>query len=137
MSDRFSIVQKVRFADLDAMNHLNHAQCLRFSESARIDFMAEVLPEIVPGNQNRFGFIFATVHAEFRSPASFREEIRVWVWPGEMKRSSLRLDFEMRTEGDDRLVCEGWGMLVGYDWIEAKAKPLPDFVRERIEPLLG
>ncbi len=54
-----------------------------------------------------------------------------------MKRSSIKLGFEMRTEGDDRLVAEGWGTLVGYDYAAARAHPIPDAFRERVEPLLG
>ena len=134
---RFSIVQRVRFADLDAMNHLNHAQALRFFESARIEWIAEVLPEATPGSKSGFGFILAEVHAAFKSQASFREEIRIWVWPGELRRSSMRLDFELRSEDDERLVSEGWCVLVGFDWADERPRPLPEFVRERIEPLLG
>jgi hypothetical protein len=43
----------------------------------------------------------------------------------------------MRVEGEDRLVAEGWGTLVGYDYEAAAAHPIPDALRERVEPLLG
>ena len=60
--------------------------------------------------------------------------IRTYIWPSELKRSSLRLAFEMRTEKDDRLVAEGWGTLVGYDYGAGSAQPIPDVLRERVEP---
>jgi acyl-CoA thioester hydrolase len=40
----------------------------------------------------------------------------------------------MRTDGDDRLVAEGWGTLVGYDYGAGKPQPIPDVLRERVEP---
>jgi acyl-CoA thioester hydrolase len=39
----------------------------------------------------------------------------------------------MRNDADDRLVAEGWGTLVGYDYAAEAARPLPDAVRERLE----
>ena len=54
-----------------------------------------------------------------------------------MKRSSLRLEFEMRVESDDRLVADGWGALVGYDYAAGKSTPLPDAIRKRVAPMLG
>ena len=43
----------------------------------------------------------------------------------------------MRVEADDRLVADGFGVMVGYDYEAGKARALPDSLRERIEPLLG
>ena len=40
----------------------------------------------------------------------------------------------MRVESDDRLVADGWGTLVGYDYETGRAQPIPDAFRARIEP---
>ena len=135
--DDFSIVQRVRFGDLDAMQHMNNVEFLRFFETARIDWFAHVLPKHSPGSRGDFGFIFAECHIHYRAPAFYNDEIRTWVRPAEMKRSSIRLEFEMRVKGDDRLVADGWGTVVGYDYQAGESRPLPDAIRERVEPLLG
>ena len=137
MRDGFSIVQRVRFGDLDAMQHMNNVEFLRFFETARIDWFGHALPGHAPGSRQAFGFIFAECHIAYRAPAFFGDEIRTWIQPLEMKRSSIRLGFEMRVEGDDRLVADGWGTLVGYDYGAGQPRPLPDEVRGRIAPLLG
>ena len=136
MSKDFSMVQRVRFGDLDAMQHMNNVEFLRFFETARIDFFSTVLPDHLPGNRGGFGFIFAECHISYRAPAFFNDEIRTWVWPAEIKRSSLRLGFEMRVESDDRLVADGWGTLVGYDYEAGRAQAIPDDFRRLIEPSL-
>ena len=136
-SDGFSTLQRVRFGDLDAMQHMNNVEFMRFFETARIDWFVQALPEHHPGRREAFGFIFAECHIRYRAPAFFNDEIRTWIRPVEMKRSSIRLEFEMRVESDDRLVADGWGALVGYDYGAGKAQPLPDDVRERIAPMLG
>jgi acyl-CoA thioester hydrolase len=135
--DGFSMVQRVRFGDLDAMQHMNNVEFLRFFETARIDFFRQLNPDHAPTTRRAFGFIFAECHIAYRSPAFFNDEIRTWIRPTELRRSSLRIDFEMRVEGDDRLVAEGYGVMVGYDYEAGKSQPLPDSLRRRIEPLLG
>ncbi len=132
--DAFSTLQRVRFGDLDAMQHMNNVEFLRFFETARIDYLKQVNPEHSPGERGKFGFIFAECHIAYRAPAFFGDQIRTYVWPSELKRSSLKLAFEMRAEADDRLVADGWGTLVGYDYDAGTPRPVPDVLRERIEP---
>jgi acyl-CoA thioester hydrolase len=134
MSERFSTLQRVRFGDLDAMQHMNNVEFLRFFETARIDYMIQLSPEHAPTERRQFGFIFAECHITYRAPAFFGDLIRTYIWPSELKRSSLRLAFEMRTEKDERLVAEGWGTLVGYDYGAGQAQPIPDALRELVEP---
>ena len=132
----FSVVQRVRFGDLDAMQHMNNVEYLRFFETARIDYMRTLMPEHAPTKRQQFGFIFAECHIAYRSPAHYGEEIRTFVWPAELKRSSLKLGFEMRVDGDDRVVADGWGTLVGYDYTAGRSQAIPEALRERIEPAL-
>ena len=129
----FSTVQRVRFGDLDAMQHMNNVEFLRFFETARIDYMRSVMPDHAPTARGAFGFIFAECHIAYRSPAFFDEDIRTFIRPSELKRSSLRLDFEMRSDSDGRLVADGYGVLVGYDYEAGEAQPIPQELRERIE----
>jgi acyl-CoA thioester hydrolase len=136
MDDRFSIAQRVRFGDLDAMQHMNNVEFLRFFETARIEYIATLAPEHVPTERSQFGFIFAECHIAYRAPAFYGDDIRTFIWPAELRRSSLRLGFEMRVEADDRLVADGWGTLVGYDYDAGRAQPIPDALRARIEPSL-
>jgi acyl-CoA thioester hydrolase len=130
---RFSIVQRVRFGDLDAMQHMNNVEFLRFFETARIDYVRTLMPERAPTQRQQFGFIFAECHIAYRAPAFFDEEIRTWVWPSELARSSIKLQFEMRSETDERLIADGYGVLVGYDYVEGRARPIPDELRDRID----
>ena len=126
------MLQRVRFGDLDAMQHMNNVEFLRFFETARIAWIQQVMPEHAPTSRQDFGFIFAECHIAYRSPAFFDEDLRTWIEPGEPKRSSVRLDFTMRAEGDGRLVAEGWGVLVGYDYAAGRPKPIPDHLRARL-----
>jgi acyl-CoA thioester hydrolase len=128
----FSYVERVRFGDLDAMGHLNNVEFLRFFETARIAFIHELVPTRSPTERTEFGFIFAECRISYRSPAFFGDELRTFIEPAELRRSSLRLDFRMTRDGDGRLVADGYGVLVGYDYSGARAQPIPDELRERL-----
>ena len=133
---RFSLTQRVRFGDLDALQHMNNVEFLRFFETARIDYIRKLIPDHSPGDTHQFGFIFAEAHINYRAPAFFNDDIRTYVWISEIRRSAMRVDFEMIVEADDRKVAEGYGWLVGYDYVEGKPRRLPDELRESIEPEL-
>jgi acyl-CoA thioester hydrolase len=129
----FSVVQRVRFGDLDAMQHMNNVEFLRFFETARIDYIRGLAPEHAPTERQQFGFIFAECHINYRAPALYDEEIRTYVWPSELRRSSVRVQFEMRSDSDERLLADGYGVLVGYDYAAGSARPVPEALRERLE----
>jgi acyl-CoA thioester hydrolase len=132
----FTHTDRVRFGDLDAMGHLNNVAFLQFFESARIAFLKTLIPEHDPTQPSDFGLIFAECKINYRSPAFFDEDIATSVRPAEIARSSFRIEFEMRAQRDERLLAEGYGVLVGYRYAEAKAAPLPDRVRAVLEPLI-
>jgi acyl-CoA thioester hydrolase len=134
--ERFSVTQRVRFGDLDAMQHMNNVEFLRYFETARIEYITELFPEHSPGSREKFGFIFAECHIAYRAPAFYGDEIRTFVWPAELRRSSFKVGFEMRVDERDETVAEGWGTLVGYDYLAGRAQPIPDALRARVEPEL-
>lgn len=120
-------VDRVRFADLDAMRHLNNVTFLTFFESARVEYISHLLgSDPMTRQAEQFGLIFAECKINYRAPAFLGEEIRTCVRPAEIARSSVKLDFAMHAVGDDRLLAEGYGVVVGYDYAAGRSMPLPD-----------
>ena len=52
--------------------------------------------------------------------------------PTELRRSSVKLAFQLVCEADERVIADGWGTLVGYDYVEGRAAPFSDDVAERL-----
>ena len=123
--------ERIRFGHLDAMRHLNNVEFLRFFETARIEYLRTVIPDHDPADPDDFGLIFAECHINYRSPGQYDDLLEVTVRPAEIKRSSFRVLFEMRV--GDRLLAEGWGALVGYDYAGGSAAPLPARVTEALQ----
>jgi len=121
----FAHVDRVRFGDLDAMRHVNNVAFLTFFEDARIAYLAELAGED-PLTRRGFGLIFAECRINYRAPAFFGEQIRTCIRPGEIRRSSARLEFAMFAVGEERLLAEGYGVVVGYDYSAGRSMPLPE-----------
>jgi acyl-CoA thioester hydrolase len=129
----FSFRDRIRYGDLDTNGHLNNVAYHQFFESARVAYVHELFPEIDPlGREAAFGMIFAETHVRFASPGFYEEVLRVDVRPAELRRSSVKIAFQMVCEADDRLVAEGWGTLVGYDYGSGRAAPFPEPIAERL-----
>lgn len=118
-------LDRVRFADLDAMRHLNNAAFLTFFESARVEYLSLLLGDD-PTTRAKFGLIFAECKIHYRAPAFLDEEIRTCVRPAEIARSSVKLEFAMHATANERLLAEGYGTIVGYDYAAGRATPLPE-----------
>lgn len=121
----YAHVDKVRFGDLDAMRHVNNVAFLGFFEDARIQYISDLLGND-PTTRRGFGLIFAECRINYRAPAFYDEEIRTCIRAGEVRRSSARLEFAMFAVGDDRLLAEGYGTVVGYDYAAGRPMPLPE-----------
>lgn len=136
MSDRrvpYVHVEEIRFGHLDALRHLNNVECLRFFETARIEFLSDLLAEHDAGDPEHAQLIFAECHVLYRSPGRYRDTLRIELWTSELRRSSFRIEFAMRADPGDRLVAEGYGVMVGYDYEAGRAAPLPPELAAAVE----
>src|SRR4051812_38917216 len=86
----------VRFADTDAMAHVNNAVYLTYAESARIGWWMAATGEPLerdPGR--REGLILAEAEIAFRSPVLFGETVTIESRGTRIGRSSLGLEHRL------------------------------------------
>ena len=80
---------------------------------------------------NDFGVIFAECRINYRAPVRFDEVVEIRCTLEDVRRSSFRVPFRMLV--GERLVAEGYGVLVGFDYAGQSAMRLPDELRARLE----
>ena len=131
----------VRFADTDAMGHVNNAAYLTYVELARIDWWTARTGEQLerePGRDQ--GLILAEAEIAFRSPVFFGETVVVETRPGRLGRTSIGLEHRHTASpdgGPSRVAAICRSVLVRYDYAAERPMPWPSELIELIEAVEG
>jgi len=112
---------KVRFRDCDAMGHVNNAVFSTYLEESRI------------GVLDLISFILARVEIDFRSELRMGEEVEVRTRCSRIGTKSFDLEHVISASGG-RVVAEAKSVLVSYDYERGASVPVPDELRERLQP---
>jgi acyl-CoA thioester hydrolase len=125
----------VRFADTDAMGHVNNAVYLTYCEMARIRYWTDVTGEpIAPGHEGAESLILAEARITYRAPVFHGERVTVETRATRLGRSSFILEHRLTARHSDeapRLVATSESVMVRYDYATEKPTPLgPAFVAE-------
>ena len=134
---------EVRFADTDAMGHVNNAAYLTYAEIARAAYY-----EAATGEQLQLGvhgaiegMILAELRMTYRSPAFYGEFITVETRIDRIGRTSYgmvhRLSAPESRYGPCRLVAIADSVLVSYDYSAERPIPVPPALIEAIEAFEG
>jgi acyl-CoA thioester hydrolase len=110
----------VRFADTDAMGHVNNAIYLTYCEVARIRYWTEVTGEAIRlGTEGAESLILAEARITYRAPAFHGEVVTVETRAVRIGRSSFTLAHRLLAavpSGPQRLVAVSESVLVRYDY---------------------
>ena len=128
---RFETPLEVRFADTDALGHVNNAVYLTYFEAARAAYY-----RAITGSTFGFGagakghtFVVAEARVTFRAAAFFGETLWLGCRVSWASRSSFGLEYRIRAEdsevGRARDVADGETVQVMYDFGSDRVVRLP------------
>jgi acyl-CoA thioester hydrolase len=127
----FTCPIQVRYSDVDAMNHVNHAAYVTYLEVARVQLWRKRLG--FAGSARDLPFIVARAAVDFRSPIAFDEAVEVGVAVKHTGRSSFT--FLYRIEASGRLAAEAETVQVCYDYALGKPTAIDASLRSGLEAL--
>jgi acyl-CoA thioester hydrolase len=131
----------VRFADTDAMGHVNNAKYLTYCEIARIRYWTDITSEpIAIGTEGAESLILAEARITYRAPAFHGEIVTVETRATRIGRSSFTLEHRLLAcvKGEEpRLVAVSESILVRYDYASAHPVALSDDHAGAIEAFEG
>lgn len=131
----------VRFADTDAMGHVNNAKYLTYCEIARIRYWTDITGEPIHlGTQGAESLILAEARITYRAPAFHGEVVTVETRATRIGRSSFTLEHRLRAyiKGDEpRLVAVSESILVRYDYASGRPVALSETHAMAIEDFEG
>jgi acyl-CoA thioester hydrolase len=120
----FECAMPLRFADMDADQHINNAEFYRYMEEARMRWvhtlgLAMTPPAPIP--------VLAASACSFRAPLYYPGTVTVEIYLGRVGMSSVRTHYLLRN--GDLIAAEGYGVSVWVDPATQRPIPLPDAVR--------
>ena len=134
---------EVRFADTDAMGHVNNANYLTYCEIARAAYYETVtgrpLPLGIHGAEE--GMILAEVRVTFRAPAFYGETLAVETRVIALGRTSFTMEHRITAPasryGSARLIATATSVLVTYDYSAGRPIMLPASLVAAVEGFEG
>ncbi|NNN06566.1 MAG: acyl-CoA thioesterase [Elusimicrobia bacterium] len=124
----------VRFSDTDALGHVNNAVYLSYLESARVDYLRELLGA---KKIEELGVIIARIEIDYKSPAFHHEVLSVGCRVSEVGGSSIHMDYRIEDKETGRLVALAKSVLVSYDYAAARVVRVREDWREKMEAFDG
>lgn len=138
MPKRFTIVEHVRWSDIDRAGIIYYGQFLRFFEIAETELFREVglrYSEVF----DRFDIWLPRVqiHFDFRKPLMLDDLIEVSAYVGRFGNKSFTLRFEVNKKGEADLVAEGHVVLACVSRSTFKSVPVPAEIIDALRPYLA
>ncbi len=116
----------VRWGDLDAFNHVNNANYLRYLEEARVQWLATLIAE---WDSQPTAPVLAASHLNYRAPISWPAEVQVKLYAERLGNSSLTLGHRIESLDGSILHCDGNVVLVWIARTSGKSAALPQALR--------
>ena len=134
---------EVRFADTDAMGHVNNAAYLTYCEIARSDYYERVTGRPLPlgAHGAEEGMILAEVRVTYRAPAFYGETVAIETRVVRVGRSSFSMEHRITAPasryGQARLIAVADSVLVSYDYAAERPIAVPAHLRAAIDEFEG
>lgn len=123
----------VRWGDMDSYGHVNNTCYIQYLEEARIAWFAHIGIDIDQGHQ---GPVVLQVQHTYLKPVVHPATVVIELYAGQVGRSSAVLEHRLTTREDPGVLYgEGFCKLVWIDHAENRAVPLPERLRELMNPL--
>ena len=117
---------QIRYADLDALGHVNNSNYLTYFEIARVHYVNELLGK--DWDWRNEGMILANSSLEFLKPLLIQHEAEVKISTLSVGTKSFELYYEISV--DDVVFCSGKSVIVTFNSLRNETIPIPSVMRE-------
>lgn len=125
----WSMTLAIRWGDMDALNHVNNAEYMRYFEEARV---AWSLHHGLRKEGGQSGMIVARATVNYRKPLIYPAVVTSEIFLARIGNSSFELH-QVLTTAQGEVAATGDFVIVWFDYASQKSAPLPDHVRALLE----
>jgi acyl-CoA thioester hydrolase len=132
---KFTIEERVRWGDVDAARIIFYGAYIRFFEYAETElFRAAGLQYGVMFDELKVWLPRVHLECDFKRAARLDDLLEVSVYVGRFGTKSMRLDFEVRRNGEEELIATAHFVLAAVKQDTFETVPIPAELRERLAP---
>ncbi|RYG49541.1 acyl-CoA thioesterase [bacterium] len=124
---------RVRYGETDMMGHAYYANYLYWFEQARGAWCRARGYSYLVLEEMGYRLPAVEAHLEYKREALYDDVLAVKVWISEIKRASMRFDYEVTNERTGQLATTGYTWHVLMSGETRKAVSIPPEVREMLE----
>jgi acyl-CoA thioester hydrolase len=124
----------VIWGDMDALGHVNNTVYIRWMEIGRVTYLNRAgLLEMLAGDG--IGPILASIECRFKAPVVYPDSVVIGTRIVEMGEDRMIFDHRIVSRSLGRVVAEGRGLMVTYDYTHKRKAPLPESLRRAVEAI--
>jgi acyl-CoA thioester hydrolase len=133
--NKFTIEERVRWGDVDAARIIFYGAYIRFFEFAETELFRSVgLPYGVMFDELQIWLPRVHLECDFHRAAQLDDLLEVSVYVGRFGNKSLRLNFEVRRNGEAELIASAHFVLAAVQQNTFETVLIPEELRQRLAP---
>ncbi|MDT7563695.1 MAG: acyl-CoA thioester hydrolase [Pseudonocardiales bacterium] len=128
---RFHVEIPLRWADLDAYRHVNHARTVTLLEEARVELVFHRAADDGAGDWSD-GLLVASLQVDYKVQIPYQgQSVRVSMWTDQVRAASFLIHYELRTgpAESDPVAATARTQMVPYDLGAGRPRRLTDAER--------
>ena len=130
----FGQADRVRFHELDVLDHVNNATYFKYYEDVRIDYFKQLgFDTFRPSDP--IGPVLAQISCQYRSAIVYPDTIRTYTWVEKIGNTSLQMDYSIFSETQNAIVATGSSIVVMVNYTSNEKVRVSDEIRERIKKI--
>ena len=123
---------RVRFNETDLQGHVNFGQYYFYFDVGVTEYFEAIGYDHETMLTDQTDLLFAESHCNYEASAKWPERLRVYVRVGHLGRRSIRFEFEVRAEADERLIASGHIVAVTAHSDTFEPQLIPERLRQAI-----
>lgn len=133
---RFPVIteQPVQWGEMDAFQHVNNVVYFQYFENARLAYF-----EKTGVNEHKeatgIGPILASTKCDYKAPLTYPDTIKIGATIEELAEKRFLMHYAVWSTNQQKVVAEGEGLVVYFDYNAGKSCPVPEQIVERIHSL--
>ncbi|TLS38293.1 acyl-CoA thioesterase [Pseudalkalibacillus caeni] len=124
---------KVRFAETDALGHVNNSSYFIYFEQARIEFLEHLGCNM---NMEEWKFILASISCDFLNQGYFNQILSAETSVSRIGNKSFGLTHTIYDKDTRTPIAKSDSAMIYFDFKEQKSKPIPDELKNKLEAYL-